>query len=1248
MKKRIFSFILALVMITTMLPVMTIEVEAANNIVINGVDIGYANGSYFTKNGGSCKDYNNYDAKGNAKDRCHNRSGYDCKKTTDPSCNCMRYWPTGNASTCQIDLMASQCFGFARYCQWKVYGTYDAKSPSSFKDITGDIKEADCTGNNLKSKLLNCAPATHVRTFEWKKGWGHSICIISTTDSGITFADCNSDGCCIVRYKTMSWNELATYLKGYGGIDYANSYTKNIPPATTPTPFYNPIGFVDEAKGGMQSVYIRGWAYDLDDTKKSLEIHVYIGGPAGSVNGQPGIIADKHRPGVDTAYGVGAYHGYEETIYTNLTGTQPVYIYAINVGGGENVLIEKRTVTITADKTAPVISDVKITNVDSSGFTVSCKVTDNVRVTKVCFPTWTEPKQDDIQPDWSSNTAAHGTKSRDTYTYRVKFSDHNNEKENYVTHIYAYDDAGNEGWDNTNERFGLISLTYDVTYDANGGSGAPTAQKKTYNTTLKLSTTKPTKSGAEFIGWNTKADGSGTAYASGAEYKGNAALKLYAQWKHVHKYSEKVTTPTCTEKGYTTYTCTCGDSYKDNYTNATGHSTELKNAKAATCTADGYTGDEICKTCGKTIKSGETIKAIGHKWDDGKITKEPTETTEGAKQYTCTVCKGTKEEAIPVIDHEHSYTDTVVAATCTEQGYTLHECACGESYKDTYTDALGHDTELKNTKSATCTVDGYTGDEICKVCGKTVKSGEAIKAIGHKWDDGKVTKEPTETSEGTKQYTCTVCEETKDEIIPIEIHIHTYRDTMVEPTCTEQGYTLHECTCGESYKDTYTDAIGHKWDDGEVIKEATETTTGTKRFTCSVCKETEDRIIPVIDHEHSFKDTVVVPTCTDSGYTLHECACGESYKDTYTDALGHDTELKNTKSATCTADGYTGDEICKTCGKTTKTGEVIKATDHKWNNGEVIKEATETTEGIKQYTCTVCNETKDEAIPVTTHKHSFKDTVVKPNCIDSGYTLHECACGESYKDTYTDAPGHDTEPKNAKAATCTVDGYTGDEICKTCGKTVKSGEVIKAAGHSYANGKCSVCGAADPDYKEPTPTPADNPFKDVKESDWFYNSVLWAVENGVTGGTSPTTFSPNNPCTRAQVVTFLWAANGKPEPTSMNNPFTDVSDNAWYCKAVMWAVENGITGGTSATTFSPDAYCTRAQVATFLYAAEGKPAVQNTINEFVDVPDNAWYLNPVLWAKENDITGGIGGGKFGPDQTCTRAQIATFLYKAMS
>ncbi len=172
----------------------------------------------------------------------------------------------------------------------------------------------------------------------------------------------------------------------------------------------------------------------------------------------------------------------------------------------------------------------------------------------------------------------------------------------------------------------------------------------------------------------------------------------------------------------------------------------------------------------------------------------------------------------------------------------------------------------------------------------------------------------------------------------------------------------------------------------------------------------------------------------------------------------------------------------------------------------------------------------------------------------------------------------------------------------------------------------------------------ENPFTDVANTDWFANPVLWAFDTGVTGGTSATTFGPNNFCTRAQVVTFLYAAAGKPEVTTTDNPFEDVADDAWYLKPVLWAVENGITGGTSPTTFGPDNYCTRAQVVTFLYAAAGKPEITAS-STFDDVADTDWYAKPVIWAKENDVTGGISATEFGPNQTCTRAQVVTFLYK---
>ena len=167
---------------------------------------------------------------------------------------------------------------------------------------------------------------------------------------------------------------------------------------------------------------------------------------------------------------------------------------------------------------------------------------------------------------------------------------------------------------------------------------------------------------------------------------------------------------------------------------------------------------------------------------------------------------------------------------------------------------------------------------------------------------------------------------------------------------------------------------------------------------------------------------------------------------------------------------------------------------------------------------------------------------------------------------------------------------------------------------------------------------------DVKDKDWFAASVLWAKENGVTGGTSATTFSPNDSCTRAQVVTFLWAANGKPEPASTDNPFADVREKDWYYKAVLWAVEKGITGGISATEFGPNNTCTRAQIVTFLYAAAGKPEIDGN-SSFNDVRDKDWFAKPVIWAAENGVTGGIGEGKFGPNDNCTRAQVVTFLYK---
>ena len=289
-------------------------------------------------------------------------------------------------------------------------------------------------------------------------------------------------------------------------------------------------------------------------------------------------------------------------------------------------------------------------------------------------------------------------------------------------------------------------------------------------------------------------------------------------------------------------------------------------------------------------------------------------------------------------------------------------------------------------------------------------------------------------------------------------------------------------------------------------------------------------------HTHDYKSVVTKPTCTERGYTEHVCSCGSSYKTDYTAALGHD--YKN--------------GLCTRCGA------------------------------------------KDPSA----HTHDYKATVTKPTCTERGYTTYTCSvCGDSYKGSYVDPLGHD-----------------------------------------YKNGTCTRCGVKDPNYKPQ----AD--FTDVAAGSYCYDAVQWAVANGITNGTDATHFSPNAGCTRGQVVTFLWRAAGEPT-VGGNVGFVDVAPGSYCYEAVKWAVANGITKGTDATHFSPNETCTRGQVVTFLYRAEGEPAVGGNVG-FVDVAAGSYCYNAVQWAVANGITKGTDTTHFSPSATCTRGQVVTFLYRA--
>ena len=229
-------------------------------------------------------------------------------------------------------------------------------------------------------------------------------------------------------------------------------------------------------------------------------------------------------------------------------------------------------------------------------------------------------------------------------------------------------------------------------------------------------------------------------------------------------------------------------------------------------------------------------------------------------------------------------------------------------------------------------------------------------------------------------------------------------------------------------------------------------------------------------------------------------------------------------------------------------------------------------------------------------------------------------------------------------------GYELDELTVTDNKSNKL-KVTDRGDNKYTfqmpSGKVEIEVSFTKIEEEPTPTPTPGTgFVDVPTNAYYADAVKWAVENGVTEGTSANTFSPDMSCTRAQMVTFLWRAAGSPAPKSTVNPFTDVQSGAYYYDAVLWAVEQGITSGTSATTFAPDVICTRAQAVTFLYRAAGSPAV--TGGSFADVAADAYYADAVAWAVSENITAGTGGNLFSPDVACTRAQIVTFLYRYMA
>lgn len=406
--------------------------------------------------------------------------------------------------------------------------------------------------------------------------------------------------------------------------------------------------------------------------------------------------------------------------------------------------------------------------------------------------------------------------------------------------------------------------------------------------------------------------------------------------------------------------------------------------------------------CGRK-KQVETKPALGHTWDEGKVTKEATCSETGVKTYTCTRCGGTKNEEIPKTKHDYEeHVET--PATCTSRGVSYYVCKnCGLTTSKKQTPATGHiHTEVRNKKDATYTDDGYTGDTYCKDCGKKLETGTMIPKLvekEHDYGEWVLDQAPTCKKYGVRHRICKNCGDREVDVL--DKVDHSWELVSTTPaTCIIGEIQHYKCSvCGETKDVTLSNPLGeHSWDNGKVTKEATCTEDGEKTYTCTVCNTTKTKVIPATGHQHK--------------------------------------EVRNAKKATCTEDGYTGDTYCTDCNTKLESGTVINKLGHTWDNGVITKEATETEEGVKTYTCKTCGETKTEKIPVTSH-HLDQGTITKKaTCTENGEKTYHCTdadCDKTYVETIP-ATGHKFDSWKTVKAQSIYSGAVQKRTCNACGK----------------------------------------------------------------------------------------------------------------------------------------------------------------------------------------------------------------------
>ena len=605
-----------------------------------------------------------------------------------------------------------------------------------------------------------------------------------------------------------------------------------------------------------------------------------------------------------------------------------------------------------------------------------------------------------------------------------------------------------------------------------------------------------------FKGWNTKADGTGESY------KPNATLttipsKLYAQWA---KTSYKVNL---------VYT---GGTIKINGVNHTNSYTMTCTFKNASTTYSLPTTSQVMRTgykfvawydneeCTGKILTKITIDNVSdmtlyakwrvdpnhsHKWDKGRVIKEPSCKEEGEILYTCSVCKGTKVEALAKTDnHQWGEWTTITKPTCSTKGKEIRTCKVCSKTEERAIPTIPHTIVKEADKAATCTENGYEGREYCSVCNTTIKERTIIPATGHQWGAWRTTLAKTCTTDGKEVRECSKCSKTEERTIPATGHT-LKKEEGVAATCTKDGHegntvcevcrkTLKEgkvipklghdwsnengkCTrCGESHKHSFgegttikeltctqdeeidytcsecgyvkkeiTKATGHQWGEWQTTLAQTCTTDGKEERTCAKCSEKEERTLKATGHEWGEWKTILVKTCTTDGKEERTCSkCSEKEERTLK-ATGHKSETVRAKAPTCKENGYTGDEVCKVCHETLNKGTTIPKTDsHEWGKWTTVRESTCTEKGEQSRKCAVCGEEEIESLPLAKHTWDNGKVTKAPSYTKVGVKTWTCKkCGKTKTTTLAKLP----MPKAGTKVIVGGNQYTvtkvGSEVC---------------------------------------------------------------------------------------------------------------------------------------------------------------------------------------------------------------------------